>query len=174
MSIIYDALKKVEDAKGSNNSGGVSVQPEPAAAPNKNQAKGDKSNIYVFLVILILLVSFLGTVYVNQIKVPKTSGSAWHKPKPKKTNIINQISNVVFPQPEQKTKKAAVSPQGASGSAAYNLEGIIFDNAQPVAIIDGTMLKKGDIIGDFQVSEITATSVELLNTKDNTKRTLSL
>jgi hypothetical protein len=59
-------------------------------------------------------------------------------------------------------------------TSPYNLEGIVYDNQESFAIINGKMLKKTEFIDDFQVSEITATSVELLNSKDNTKHILYL
>lgn len=54
------------------------------------------------------------------------------------------------------------------------LEGIIYNPAQPFAIINGKMLEPKGRVGDFEISKISPDSVTLRNTKDNTMLDLRL
>jgi hypothetical protein len=174
MSIIYDALKRVEEAKGANVNAQIAHLPDLIAVANKTRVKNNRSKIYVFLVSLALLVFFAEKVYINYTKGQKTTAAVWQETKVKETNIVTPAQEIVSPPLEQEVKEILPLPPELPAAPVYNLEGIIFDSALPMAIINGKMVKKGDTIGDSQVSEITATAVELLNLKDNTKFTLSL
>lgn len=136
MSIIYNALKKVED----NNK-----EPKP---PSSHKTKK-------LLAVLVIAIGSLGVIAYFVVSA--------------KNFFSNPGSEI----------QAEHSRSGSSGSdrkykaGRYVLEGIIYDGQIPLAIINGEVLKKGDSIGDYKVTDITDNSVQLLDTKDNTTSTLS-
>ena len=80
----------------------------------------------------------------------------------------------VVPGESKITDVESATPAGsASGFSAYNLQGIVYDENSPFAIINGKTLRKSDAIGDFIVVEIAPTIVTLKNPKDNEELTLS-
>lgn len=92
------------------------------------------------------------------------------------TKPIIPLTTPIVEPPKLKSQSTSTqpSPQVVATYPLYTLEGIVYDEAAPFAIINGKMLKKADKIDDFEVIDITAKTVELLNLKDNTKLTLSL
>jgi len=114
MSIIYEALKKVEK--------------------RKNSSKGKRK--WVFL-LLIFFLFFLGVFYGVRNK---------------DKFYLKKSSSEKLPSP-QKEKK-------------YILEGIVYDKKLPLAIINHKVLRKNDTIDEYKVTEITPSSVKLINLKD--------
>jgi uncharacterized protein HemX len=156
MSIIYEALKKVESEKTENSRSEIPVKQTELAPSPKNPKGKNKFRVYL----LALLAISLAAIYLSSIKSP-TRASA------KKQNFISNILKA-------SAKMVGTTTINTVKTSPYNLEGIVYDNQESFAIINGKMLKKTEFIDDFQVSEITATSVELLNSKDNTKHILYL
>ena len=56
----------------------------------------------------------------------------------------------------------------------FVLEGIIYDKQSSYAIIGGEIVGKNERIGDFEITNITQDTVEMININDKAKVTLSL
>jgi hypothetical protein len=138
MSIIYQALKKVED-KGK------------IRLSNKDR----KKKLFIFLLPTISFSLFivLGSLYF------------------KKKNISLQISSKGELNLDR--KKSTPLPSKKYPPNNYILEGIIYDEKTPLAIINGKVLGKQERIDDLELISITPNSVELLNLNDKTKITLT-
>ena len=66
-----------------------------------------------------------------------------------------------------------VNPVAIRKPGEYVLEGVIY-SSDPTAVINGKVLKAGEKIDNFVVQEITAQSVQLLKTDDNSSVTLKM
>lgn len=75
---------------------------------------------------------------------------------------------------EEKETKITPPAENLTVTPTYILEGIIYDEDSPIAIINGQILKKQDKIGDFEVININLDSVELFNSKENSTLKLPL
>jgi hypothetical protein len=139
MSIIYQALKKVEDEER--------LKPSPR----------DRKRWLALSLLLTISVIFLlawGISYLNKRKA--------------------LLSEIKLEGKEELSREESLSYfEESHMPTSYTLEGIIYDEHNPSAIINGKILKKQDKIGDLKVINITPTTVELLNLKENTKFTLS-
>lgn len=162
MSIIYDALKKAEDKKMADEK-----KPTPPS-PKKGQ---NKIIIIVFTVAVIFAVSYKVLPYLKKyipwptsFKKEKTKGVSQTKNKSVSQSVSKKETS---PTPEPLPKKTY--PQGS-----YLLEGIIYGQDTPVAVINGQVLEKDQIFDDIKVIEITPTTVQILNIKTNTHSTLTL
>lgn len=155
MSIIYDALKKAEQDKTGQDKPENKVK-APAAVRNK------RNNLN-----LILLAAF-AVVFICVVFITVSIG--------KKKEALRQ-AQAKKAEEARAAKLAAAKTQAAGGqnvSEFYVLEGIIYDKENPSAIINGKILKVKDKIDDFQIQDITPTSVKLINSKDNTTADLNL
>ncbi|OQX81346.1 MAG: hypothetical protein B6D56_02725 [Candidatus Omnitrophica bacterium 4484_70.1] len=115
MSIIYEALKKVEKRK---------ISP-------KGKGKW-------FFLLLFFFLFFLGILYGTRNK---------------DKFYLKKSSSKKFSSPPEKEKK-------------YILEGIVYDEKLPLAIINHKVLRKNDTIDEYKVTEITPSSVRLINLKE--------
>lgn len=166
MSIIYDALKKLE-GKGDNepeNHSQETTLEEDSTKPKKSRRPLSKKNILIlgaFLLILVFSFTF-GRQYIVQ----------------EVSSLLALVKKGDLFDPQKfLSLKSLLSSKTGSGSEepeAYRLDGIIYDLDFPVAIINGSSFKKEDSIGEYRIVEITKSTVELINTKDETKLTISI
>ena len=147
MSSVYDYLKQIKESKEPAKD---SVKAEaPAGGPQKPKARISRW-IKLGLVFVLCLGIGLG-VYFLAPRAVKPIVKLYHPP------VVT-----------------TAAPSAQSSDPSYVLEGIIYNPAQPFAIINGKMLETKGMIGDFQIEKITPDSVMLRNTKDNTSRTIHL
>lgn len=71
------------------------------------------------------------------------------------------------------SKPKNVLPQKKYSAGTYTLEGIIYENAAPLAVINGKVLKELDVIGKARVVEINPSAVKLINLRNNNTTILS-
>ena len=138
MSIIYDALQKVED------------KDKTSPAPEPQKRSKNKSSFVVALAIFGIL--FLGLLTFSLFKKIAQGKS--------KMGLVKQ--SAVVP-PAQKELALQVRPEDA-----YIVEGIVYSSQDPMAIINGKIVKVKDTLGDFEVISIAPEGVSLRNIKDNT------
>lgn len=160
MSIIYEALKKIESYKDS------------LPTPKRKEKLFLKRKFLTptgIIAILILFFLYLATQHYLKKYFPKPlalpqiqKGSLQEGPLQIKESSLN-LKNVVS-QEESVQRKAG---------GEYILEGIVYDRESPFALINGKTLKKSDQIDEFVVKDITQDTVELINTRDNTVLKLS-
>ncbi len=158
MSIIYEALKKVEGQKASPLFENTSVAASPSTwKKEKKAAPGKKTFIPFLMLFLITLGAFL--LYTNLTKQEEERKidpvRVYRAQEPKK-----QISGGIV------LKKEPVQE--------YILEGIVYDGEASFAIINGKVIRETDTLGSFRIDKISKDKVEMTNSKDNNKVTLSL
>ncbi|MFH1771605.1 MAG: hypothetical protein ABH872_02205 [Candidatus Omnitrophota bacterium] len=123
----------------------------------KESKKFNFTPIFMFLIILGVA-GFIGKRYVR-------------------TGVILVKNLINGEDKKNKDKKKEVKeplPAKEYTPNTYTLEGIIFDGDNPVAVINGKVLKEGESIDDMKVIYIGSATVDLLNKKGNTKVTLTL
>jgi len=150
MSIIYKALKRAE---------ALSIQKTAPAI------KAPVRNLPVWLsvtaAVAVVFFALAGIVFLSRVK--NTAVSVAVKPSVPAAELF---------LPQIKEHGEAILKKKASG--AYLLEGVIFDSRQPLAIINGRLLKKTERIDDLEVTDIRPQSVLLFNSQDNSNLTLTL
>lgn len=180
MSIIYEALKKVEADTNSNNL--KSYQPPAVKANTPLPAK--KINLTFYAVIAICMISTILVAidaYFSNRPLPLQAVKSYFDKKEigKTKNDVYQPAKITTTQAKTEMPSAgnviavANSASNTSGSAVFILQGIIYDDNSPFAIINGKTVRKSEAIGDFVVIDIAPTVVTLKNSKDNKELTLS-
>jgi hypothetical protein len=139
MSIIYDALKKVDGDKKS--------QEPPSLKSKKN------IGAIIAAVIAVILVS--SVIYY----VTRKNFHLAIKP----MAMFKSAPSGNYGQPQKKKM-----------FNTYILEGIIYDDKGPIAVINGIVLHPGEKIDSLELKKVDAKSVELIDTQDNSPVKLSL
>lgn len=162
MSIIYDALKKVEEHTAQGQNGAAVVQAHPVAMHKKRR-------IFIFILAVCLGFISAGFIYkyllASLISLPKALKEV-------------QPSPVVPLQPQTNVTAipsvTAVIPAGAgkdmltTGGLALN--GIFFSGEESYALVNNLIVKTGDTVDGWTVSEILMEEVEL--SKEGIKKRL--
>ena len=150
MSIIYDALKKVEGQKASPSSENIPVGINLPV--QKKETKGNfGKKVFIPLLLILIFSGFL--LFERKSKIDP--GRVYRNPEPK---------SKVF-------EEAALNEEPIK---EYILEGIIYDQKASSAVINGKLIKESDKLGVFQINKISEDKVEMSNTEDNSKVILSL
>lgn len=161
MSIIYDALKKIEN-EGQASDSGQENQAKQFTPESKVSVPQKKKTLLLVTILLVSLGVFLFSYKDVLKKVIFT--------KNKKVNKFGKVSRVLgfggggLLTADPKTKKYR----------GYALEGIIYGIGDSSAIINGRVLRKSDKIDDFVIREILQDSVKLINIENNQALTLEL
>ncbi|RKY29845.1 MAG: hypothetical protein DRP68_06800 [Candidatus Omnitrophota bacterium] len=131
-------------------------------ALKKIEKKPFQSSPVKFKKKLVIFLSGLGVVcLVSLVVYLKINRSKLTKDSAKKTTNSKTVISREISQKRKKQKKT------------YILEGIIYDEKAPLAMINGRMVKEKDKIDNLEVIEISPNSVKLLNLEDKTVLTLS-
>ena len=168
MSIIYDALKKVENTSAA----------APAAEPEKKDVPPKpKHRFYLIYMLVASLGLFIGNSFFGflsptdktlkeQIK-PLTGLFSSAKDKKKKGPAL-----LVIAPTEPKTDKKVERSEGFNGlisnikretQPSLVLNGIFFSDNEGFALINNQIVKVGDTVGTAKVKSITVNEVELDN-----------
>jgi hypothetical protein len=156
MSIIYEALKKVE---GKVSLASLENTPRPESPPlRKKERKIIVPKKRTFLSPLLFLIA-LGLLILSFL-LPDQQEAARQKAlsRPAEKREIDPVRVHVKPEVTEK----------------YVLEGIVYDSQDSFAIINGKAVKESDTIGDLRMDKISEDSVELVNNQDNSRVTLLL
>jgi type II secretory pathway component PulC len=159
VSIIYDALKKVEERIESSNQANLGVKLYGDHKPNRK--------IYILYAILTALaVTIIVSVFVrftpHSLDLPRTANPAVTKKAP--------------PEPVTEQPAAATSQEAAKVEPApppvqppkppqptLNLNGVFFSGDEGYALINNQIVKEGDGIEGATVERISMSGVELKN-----------
>lgn len=148
MSIIYEALKKVE-GKDKSSSAQEPVKSGKFVTKEKQKVVYRPKRHIFFPAMSLIVISGLIVLLISLIN---------QKEGPLKLKIFS--SNFLKRQSFNK-----------STPAGYNLEGIIYEEGSAFAIINGKSVKESDRIDSFLVSEIFEDKVEMINPDNNSKLT---
>jgi len=172
MSIIFDALKKAADKKGGKeNKPGeppketVPVNPAEVHAMHKKRDKAE----FIFLILLVGILLFLSSDLIF-----KKGRRAVKKPAAPSAKAVIPLLGISEQFPLSDLSKGSIDDSAKAAVPDLVLDGIIYDTKDPVAIINGKILKVGERIQDLEVKSIESESAELINLKDNTTITVKL
>lgn len=165
MSIIFDALKKVEKSQGDGSS------PTP---PDDGKFKVFK---YILLAVVVFVGIFAGRMLFRaiapQVKamLPSASNKAPAKQSATsvKAPVKTQTTVTSTKKPVSKDTKAAVQKQAvrtAPSSGGYELNGVFESGDDVYALVNNEIVKEGDTIQEAQVVSISLEQVKL-RLKDN-------
>ena len=152
MSIIYDALKKIEKKEG--------VIPQ-----GKEPEAGDKRKKgFPWVLILIPAIVISASLFILHAR----------KRAVVKAKDIAEVVLPVAPIPIAQEDYSNTTSGNEFSPGDYVLEGIIYSREDPVAIINGKIFKVKEKVDDLEVANITPDNVELVNPADNSTISLSL
>jgi len=157
MSIIYEALKKVEKRKNPLDLDESKEAQAPIKEDIEIKPQTNKKNVLLVSVMfaVTLILFFLFNYIMNSTQKANASSSSARK-ESKAYNIGNILGG---------SKK---------NNSGYNLEGIVFDKTNPFAIINGKVVKNYDRLDYFMVVNITEKAVEMTNINDRSRLILTL
>lgn len=144
MSIIYDALKKVE-----KNIGKGSANKEEPKANNTNKPKP-----ILIYILVILLGLYAGNMVIGLWTRPKAKPIS--SPTLPKVEVTNKI-----PTPVRIEKPAPAIETVRTREPTLTLNGVLFQQDQGYALINNRILKTGDVILGAKVEEISLEKVVL-------------
>lgn len=170
MSIIYEALKKVEGQKEILSPGNIPQSITLPAKKNKKKVSKDKKSFLLPIVILLIVLGLSVLPFIlpqqEQAQEQEVIASVAGK------REINPARVHRVSEPKGQASKE-VTLRGESVQE-YILEGIVYDPKAPFALINGRVINESDILGNFQIDKISKDKVEMTNTGDNSKIILSL
>lgn len=156
MSIISDALKKAQQKEYNREKITAKASRQTAFGtrtdfrlPAKNETRKTKNSFLItgllFIVTLVFFMPFINTYVQNFKKLYVNSALP---------ETISQIKNekivIPFPQP-------IIIPVKKS----FILNGIVYDEKKPLAVINDKIVEVGSLVGDAAVMEINPDSVKL-------------
>ena len=169
MSIIYEALKKLEGKKVILSSENVSKN---MTFPIGREGKkfGNIRRVYFFIAVLLLVVlGLLTSFFIFSHQEQTVQGGEV------KTSVVDKIeidTAKIYLTPEPKSQVPEKVILEEEPVQEYILEGIVFDSKVPFALINGKVIKESDNLDNFRIDKISKSKVEMTNTQDNNKVTL--
>jgi hypothetical protein len=167
MSIIYEALKKVEADTNDKAVKADCLLPNAVIGAQEPRRKIN-SAFYAVIAICTVLTALIaiGAYFSNRNLQPLAEKSySDEKTAVKTKEETPELNKANFDKIKPETP--------AVTGAGYSLQGIVYDENSPFAIINGKTLRKSDAIDDFIVSDIAPTVVTLKNSKDERELNLS-
>ena len=173
MSIIYEALKKVEGQKEiltpESIPQGVSPSVERVERVEKKTNREKKMAFLPAILLLIALgIAALPFILPDQEPVQDQKVVA---PVVERGEIDPAR---VYKVLESRSQVLGEVTLRAEPVVEYILEGFVYDPEAPFALINGRVINESDILGNFQIDRITEDRVGMTNIKDSSKVTLSL
>ena len=137
MSIIYDALKKVED-----------TNLKDFESPKK-QIKKRKTTLLLYAGLVVVGFLVAGIIF-------KAANNQGRKDTVEDSSLAGHKPEVTLPAPASSASAPLTSP-----SSRLVLGGILYDETQPYAIINGKIVKAGDSLQGSKLLQIFPDKVEL-------------
>jgi hypothetical protein len=167
MSLINDALKRARETQQNNPPSGA-----PPLPPVESPARGGTGWILGAAAILVLAAAclFLGPVLFGHKSTPTAPAKMPEISTP--PHVEAAPSPVTNAPPLSATN---TNPPTVTGAAEQQpkVQGIIFNAARPLAIVNGLAVNVGDRVGDLQVKEILKDSV-VFQRQDGSQKTLEI
>jgi hypothetical protein len=163
MSIIYEALRKVSAAQGSQ------PQAKPkAVSPKKNRFKNCLLYVLVICFGFFFVNIFFSVLFNHSLPNPKTKTPS---PQPPSEKIVLPVSPSPAPLPSIGSEQAPVPlkeearvslPEPKSSEQEdLVLSGIFFSGEEGSALINDRIVKVGDVVSGATVKQISFDGVEL-------------
>jgi type II secretory pathway component PulC len=164
LSIIYEALKKVE---ASQSAGSLALRKVKAYAFPKPRKSNRK--IYLFFLLLVSLAALAGNIFLTSLsRVKEVSSSLPQAPvlaqNPKPAETLLPSPAVVLPvEAPQAVSAASAAEAKKEPEPSFVLNGVFFSEDEGYALINNQIAKVGDVIEGAQVTRISIDEVELEN-----------
>jgi hypothetical protein len=180
MSLINDALKRARESQRNNPPTGA-----PPLPPVESSARGGAGWILVVAAVLFLAAAgvFLGPALFGHKAPPSVTAKTPETPAPPLAEAAPaaaapQVVAVPMPALETNAPPPPVinrnpPPVVAVAEQFPRVQGIIFNAARPLAIVNGQTVSAGDRVGDFQVKQILKSSV-IFQRPDGSQKTLGI
>ena len=142
MSIIYDALKKVEESK------------EVQTGLKNGRSKHANLKYYAaYFIVVVLGVAVARVIFSFSLKAVAL------KPVDKSANEKTVLTSVLDPAPQPVTASAAEEPKKIARYEKFTLNGIFYSDQDSYAIVNNQVVKAGDIINEAVVAQISENDV---------------
>jgi hypothetical protein len=166
MSLINDALKRAREKQRNNPPSGA-----PPLPPVESRARGDAGWILAAAAILFLAAAslILGPALFGHKTPPTVAAKAPEIPAPPSAEAAPAPATNTLPPPATNTNP----PPAAPVEQLPKLQGVIFNAASPLAIVNGHTVSVGDRVGGFQVKQILKSSV-IIQRPDGSQKTLTI
>jgi hypothetical protein len=166
MSLINDALKRAREKQRNNPPSGA-----PPLPPVESPARGGTGWILAAAAILFLAAAslILGPALVGHKTPPTVAAKSPEIPAPPPAEAAPAPATNTLPPPATNTNP----PPAAPVEQLPRLQGVIFNAASPLAIVNGKTVGVGDRVGDFQVKQILKSSV-IIQRPDGSQKTLTI
>jgi|GEM_PF-1194639 len=179
MSIIYEALKKVESSPANS----ISQLKLKSDAKNASVKPSKKINLTVYALVGLCVISTvfiaLSAYFSNRNSQSEAVKSYLAKKEIGKNNNAQQLpatgikEEKLGPDKTQSLNPSAKALPKEAGTVVYSLQGIVYDENSPFAVINGKTVRKSDAIDDYVVIDIVPTIVTLKNSKTDKELNLS-
>jgi hypothetical protein len=163
MSIVNDALKKIEEKRNGEdgtNLSGASVHFDVKAEHKKAVHHFATKMIIVWCCGVVLL-----GVFIFLLIHPKKKAYVLYSPKGDVQKVADPSAVVQQDEAAQNVVSAPILPNMAVApsvnKSGFRLSGIMFSEAEPMAIINNEIVKPGDTINNAKVELIEETQVTL-------------
>jgi len=167
MSIIYEALKKVEGQKKILAPESI---PQSIPLPVEREEKKVSKDKKLFLPPIVILLIVLGLSVLPFILPQQKQAQEQEIIAPVAEK--REIDPVRVPEPKSQAPEEVILRK--EPVQEYVLEGIVYDPKAPFALINGRVIKESDELDGFRIDKISEDNVEMTNTQDNNKVILSL
>ena len=166
MSLINDALKRAREKQRNNPPSGA-----PPLPPVESPARGGTGWILAVAAVLFLAAGslILGPALVGHKTPPTVAAKSPEIPAPPPAEAAPAPATNTLPPPATNTNP----PPAAPVEQLPRLQGVIFNAASPLAIVNGKTVGVGDRVGDFQVKQILKSSV-IIQRPDGSQKTLTI
>jgi hypothetical protein len=178
MSLINDALKRARDTQRNDPPSGA-----PPLPPIERQAGGGIGWILAAMVVLLLAAAclFIGSALFGHKSPPVAAAKALQilalkpvVPAPAPMPATNSApAPVAITNPPPPSANTNPSPAVGTADQKLKLQGIIFNAAHPLAIVNGKTINVGDSVGDLRVKQILKNSVTFQR-PDGSQETLGI
>jgi len=167
MSIISDALKKAQE-QSKWHKGEEAITPSP---PETGRHRKNKVRFLSVIRVLFLVAFMSGLVFIGRVYKPEIGrvlGALTTKIRQGTIEPADEkVAQVKAPLAETVSTPHAIDPKTYTMTKIppkpYTLSGIVFDKASPYAVINDTVLEKGDRIGEAELISIEKNKVTLLS-----------
>lgn len=156
MSIIYDALKKIEKSNVKSLKAGTDKNPKP------------KNKTYLLYALVVFIGFFLAYVFFGLLPKPPRLNTNIEVKKQAQINNLQALSlkQGIPEAPPPPTTASAVTPPLSVETARefgtnFVLNGVFFSEEGGYALVNNQIVKEGDKIDGATVKRITLDSVEL-------------
>ena len=169
MSIISDALKKAQE-QSKTHKDGETIAPSP---PEIGRRRKNKVRVLSLIRVLFIVAFASGLVFIGRVYKPEIDEVLGALTSKIRQGTIEPADEKVVAQAEAPLAEAVPTPPVIEPPVAYTtteippkpytLNGIVFDKVSPYAVINDTIMERGDRIGAAELILIEKNKVTLLS-----------